>query len=254
MLLANKAVARIFVAREVPGIFRIHEEPSEEQWEEMAAALAGLGIDDIPESRSDLNRIVKDQEKKGVAHPVVIAILRNLNRAMYSERLAEHFGLAFDEYSHFTSPIRRYPDLIAHRILKALEKNKATPYKKKDIGQMSLHCSQTEQNAEEAEIESVQTKLIAHYQKRLFSGDADVYPAKIVSFKNRGLIVELDESMMRGLVPYPSLSGDYFVIDDSKTKAVGKRTRKTFTLGDSMDVMIVRVDAQARQIEFAPAE
>jgi len=254
MLLANKAVARYFVASEVPGIFRIHEEPSEEQWEEMAAALAGLGIDDIPESRKDLNRIVKEQEKNGVGHPVTIAILRNLNRAMYSERLAEHFGLAFDEYSHFTSPIRRYPDLIAHRILKALEKNEATPYKKKDIAQMSLHCSQTEQNAEEAEIESVQTKLIAHYEKRLFSGEADVYPAKIVSFKNRGLIVELDESMMRGMIPYPSLSGDYFMVDDSKTKAVGKRTRQTFTLGDKMDVMIVKVDTQARQIEFAPAE
>lgn len=252
MLLANKAVAQIFVAKDVPGIFRIHEEPSEDQWAQMIESLAAIGIDQVPETRDDLNQIVKEQEKLGLQHPVVISILRNLNRAMYSERLAEHFGLAFDEYSHFTSPIRRYPDLIAHRILKAIEKNEALPYKKKAIEQLALHCSQTEQNSEEAEIESVQVKLIAHYEKRLWSGDADVYDARITSLKNRGLIVELEESMMRGMVPYASLSGDYFEVDDSRTRAIGKRTRETFKLGDTMQVMIVRVDSQARQIEFGP--
>lgn len=252
MLLANKVVANMFVAQERPGIFRIHEEPSEEQWAEMASSLAALGIDEVPETKADMTRIIEAQEK-ALQYPATIAMLRNMQRAVYSADLAEHFGLGFHAYSHFTSPIRRYPDLLAHRVLECIEEKKNSPYKKDRIEELAAHCSSTERNAEEAEKETVQGKLIAHYEDRLLSGQSGEYKANVISFKKRGIICELEESLFSGMIPYPALPGDYYEVNESGTSAVGKRTGKTYRLGDPIEVMITRVDRIARQLEFGLA-
>ena len=253
MLLANKVVAETFVASDRAGIFRVHEEPTEEQWAEIATGLAALGIDEIPETKADLTRIV-DEQPEGLKYPTVLAILRNMQRAVYTAELDGHFGLGFHAYSHFTSPIRRYPDLVAHRVLRTIEHKQKPAYKKSEIEELAAACSATERSAEEAEIESVQTKLIAHYEQLLWKGEASVYPAHIVAFKPRGIICELDESLFKGLLPFPALPGDYYVLDEGRTKATGKRTRNTYRLGQRVEVMITRVDTVARQMEFGVAE
>ena len=254
MLAANRAVAEILTRPRRPCVYRVHEEPTEEQWGRMAEELASLGIQNPPMSRADIAEVMRQQKKPGLKYPTVLAMLKNMQRAEYTEKRGEHFGLAFSHYTHFTSPIRRYPDLIVHRLLKTLEKNQPAPESRDDLATLCQHCSERERNAEQAEKETVKVKLLAHYHKKLLSGKGEVYPATITAIKTRGMIVELQESLFTGLIPFMRIEGDYFETDENGFRAVGRKSRRVFKLGDSVKVMIIKVDREQKQIDFALVE
>ena len=141
MLLANQAVAEKIQAAEHPSLYRIHEEPDEEQWSKMAMELNAMGIPHLPQSKEELNLIFRLAEDKPNAYAILLTVLKNLKRAEYAAYSAPHFGLGFESYTHFTSPIRRYSDLIVHRILKRIEQAESPTYSVDQLIEIAAHCS-----------------------------------------------------------------------------------------------------------------
>lgn len=254
MLIANCCVAELLQTRGIPTLYRIHEAPTDEQWERMAVDLSSLGLRDKPRAQKDLNPITRRAAGTAQEYPVNLAILKNLKRAMYSPHLDIHFGLAFDCYAHFTSPIRRYADLVVHRGLCALEAKQKPPYSIEDCEKIAEHVSETERTAAEAETESLDVKRIEYYANALAQGEIGPHRAIVAGFVSRGLIVETVETLQRGLLPFASLRDDFYEFNASRGCAEGKRSRKRLTLGTEVSVTLSRVDTVKRLIDFAPAE
>ncbi|MCU0857696.1 MAG: ribonuclease R [Pontiellaceae bacterium] len=250
MLLANVAVARKLKEAQWPAIHRIHEEPDDEQWAQMGAELQALGINALPMTRADINRVMEKIEGTPLEYTGSLAVLRNLKRAGYSAEPKGHFGLAFEDYVHFTSPIRRYPDLVIHRLLSALEKKKPSPCRSKDIENIAIHCTLTEAEADAAEKESIELRRVEYYNNLLRQGETGPYPGCIIRILNKGFIVELTDTIQRGLVPFASITGDRYDVNGAKTRATGQRTRRTFKIGDIVNVELVNVDLTRKFIDF----
>lgn len=250
MLLANVAVAEIQARSEGPALYRIHEEPGEDQWVEMGVQLDALGVHLHPQDRADLQVVCRKVAGQPVEYAAQLAILRNLKRALYSPTLCPHFGLAFDRYTHFTSPIRRYPDLVVHRLLKALETRRRPPHSHEEIARLALHCVETERNADEAEQESLAVKRIAYYAQQLKAGEIGPWRGLIVTLVPKGLIVEVFDTLQRGLVAFAALNDDYYQLAEDRCSAVGRRSRKVWRLGQPVEVELVRVDTVRRQVDF----
>jgi len=250
MLLANVAVARMLKEAQRPAIHRIHEEPDEDQWAQMGAELQALGINSIPLTRSDINKVMEKIEDTPLEYTGSLAVLRNLKRAGYSAEPKGHFGLAFDDYVHFTSPIRRYPDLVIHRQLTALEEQKASPYRTKDIESIAAQCTRTETEADAAEKESIELRRVEYYNNLLYKGETGPYSGCIIRILNKGLIVELTDTIQRGLVPFSSITDDRYDVNAAKTRATGQRFRKLFKIGDMLEVDLVKVDMARKFIDF----
>jgi ribonuclease R len=250
MLLANVAVARKLKAAEWSAIHRIHEQPDDEQWAQMGAELQALGINSIPLTRSDINAVMEKIEGTPLEYTGSLAVLRNLKRAGYSAEAKGHFGLAFDDYVHFTSPIRRYPDLVIHRLLGALEENEKSPYRSKDIESIATQCTRTETEADAAEKESIELRRVEYYNNLLYKGETGPFPGCIIRILNKGFIVELTDTIQRGLVPFSSITDDRYDINGSKTRATGQRTHRMFKIGDVINVELVKVDMAHKFIDF----
>lgn len=254
MLMANQAVAMKLANNGYPAIFRIHEPPDEGQWERIGADLGALGYSIPSLSRDAINEVAATVEGKPEAHIVNLAVLRNLNRAVYSEHRAEHFGLAFSHYLHFTSPIRRYPDLIVHRLLKALERGERPSYRPDELERLAAHCSRMEREAADAELESVELKRIEYYAAQLEEGKIGPYPALVTGMNGKGLLVELPRTLQRGMVPFSLLHQDHYRVNTDRNRAVGSRTRHAWKIGDVLDVELLRVDKARKRIDFAPVQ
>lgn len=254
MLLANVAVAERLAARRVPAVYRIHEEPSDEQWAKMAMDLDLLGIRRRPRDRAEINAICHEVAGTPMEYSVNLAILRNLKRALYSDELVEHFGLGFPKYTHFTSPIRRYPDLVVHRLLRAVENGSSPPHTHDDVRRMARHCSETERNADAAEEESLTIKRIEYFAGRLAAGETGPHRALVTSVIPRGLIVELVDSLQRGLVPLAGLGDDFFEAQPDRGLVRGRRRGGTIRVGELLDVELARVDATRRLVDFRLAQ
>ena len=252
MLLANQTVARLISEKGTPCVYRVHEPPDEDAWVRMGVELAALGMGNSMIDRDDMNAVAEQVAGTPMAHIVNLAMLRNLKRAVYSAERAEHFGLAFSHYLHFTSPIRRYPDLIVHRVLKAIERNQRAPYREADIERMAAHCSKMEREAADAEEQSITLKRIEYYAAQLEKGEIGPYPALVTGMNSRGLLVELVDTLQRGLVPFALMRQDHYDINPDRTRAVGRRTRHTFKIGEILDVGLVRVDKFRKLVDFAP--
>jgi ribonuclease R len=253
MLLANVAVARRLLAHAPAGLFRIHDEPDAEQWTRMAAELDAMGVNLSARNRNCINRISRRASRSPLQYSLTMAILRNLKRATYCPDARPHFGLAFDAYTHFTSPIRRYPDLIVHRLLDAAERGLPPPYSAEELGQIAGHCSATERAADAASAESIEVKRLQYYAEAFRAGRNGPHPAVVTGVTARGLLVELPDTLLRGLVPFPSLPGDHYVLSENRTRAKGLRTRHAWTLGDRISVELTRVDTVRRMVDFRPA-
>ncbi len=250
MLLANIAVARKLKEAGWPAIHRIHEEPDEEQWAQMGAELQALGINSLPLTRSDINIVMERIEDTPLEYTGSLAVLRNLKRAGYSSEPTGHFGLAFEDYVHFTSPIRRYPDLVIHRLLCALEEKRPTPYREKDIESIAAQCTRTETEADAAEKESIELRRVEYYNNLLYKGETGPYKGCIIRVLNKGFIVELTDTIQRGLVPFASITDDRYDVNAAKTRATGQRYRKIFKIGDLVEVELVKVDTARKFIDF----
>ena len=250
MLLANKVVAEILLKSKHPSIFRIHEDPDEEQWSKMAIELDALGIPYLPNTREEINEIFKLIKGKNNEYAILLSILRNLKRAEYSSKCVGHFGLAFDKYTHFTSPIRRYPDLIVHRLLKDVENNNATKFKAKELDDICEHCSNTERKADELERKSIEKKRIDYYANQLKEGKNPPLKGFITSIKKNGFIVEIPETLQRGMVHYSTISYGWLKPNKNNTSVVNENNKIIFTIGKSVEVIISKVDIERRLIDF----
>lgn len=250
MLVANRAVAEILVKKGVPAVYRVHEEPDEQQWAQMAEDLEALGFHATPESGFDITRIAA-QVRGEAREPVVnLCMLRNLKRAMYASGCDGHFGLAFEHYLHFTSPIRRYPDLLVHRVLKAVERGAPPPYSQTDAHALALHCSARERQADEASRDHLDLKRIELFEHRLWKGDIGPYAGVVTGMNPKGCFVELTDSLLRGMVKLSSVPGPRPRVADNGARLMGAGSRVLLRIGQEVQVELARVDGARRLVDF----
>lgn len=251
MLLANRCVGEAGAVRGSGLLWRVHEPPFERKLAELDDMLRALGLPRL--GRTDephrvlqaLLAVPLDPAKKRLVHRLA---LRSLTRARYLERDLGHFGLATREYCHFTSPIRRYPDLHVHRRVREwLQKRRDGAWDPVANAELAAQCSAAEQNATEAERESTRIKGLRHLEGRL----GERASGTISGLLARGFFVELDDTPVDGFVRVGTELDDRFDLDASGIRLVGRRTRKRFTLGDPVEIVVARVDVPARECDFA---
>jgi len=251
MVAANVAVAEYLRLRGVPSLHRVHEAPAEEDLEKLRETLAFFHIL-LPEPKRitsrDLQSAVRAAEGTRLEKFVSVQILRAMRLAEYSAERSGHFGLGLKDYAHFTSPIRRYPDLVVHRLLKDdLAGRVARPA---GLEAAAVHSSEQERKADAAEKDLVEWRIYRFLKERL----GDVVSGLIVDFSRGGLIVELDEYFVSGLLAYDDLGGDYFA-KRSRGALTGKRTGRQYDLGQGLSVQIAAVDPVNRRMSLVlPAE
>jgi len=254
MLAANEAVARELNKRAVPTIYRIHENPDPEKLAEYREFILSFNykVGDLTH-RGEVQRLLAAIRGKPEEQALKIGLLKSLKRARYFPQPLGHYGLAKLNYLHFTSPIRRYADLVVHR---ALAQRNGKHRARTDMGQIASvaeHISITERVAADAEIEAAQMKKLEFFQRQLDERNPQIFHAAIVDVRNYGLVVELPDALITGLVHVSSLADDFYLFEPARRQLVGRRSRKRFSVGDEVRVFVVRVDAFKRQVDFAIA-
>jgi len=253
MLLANRTVARFLVAAGVPTLYRVHDKPPEDKLTSFAEFVQSLGYrfkagpDLHPRHLQELLVQLRGKKEEGLVNEV---LLRSLAKAVYQPDNIGHFGLAFDRYVHFTSPIRRYPDLIVHRAVRRKLAKKVTAEwvqaQKEKLPRLGRHTSEREKVAMEAERDSVRIKQISFMETQL----GEEFGGLISGIRTFGLFVRLNRILVDGLVPLGTLGDDYYQVDEAHYVARGRNTGRTFRLGDPVTVQVVRVDPVSKQIDF----
>jgi len=255
MLAANEAVAREMRHRSIPTLYRVHENPDPEKLGEYREFILSFGykVGDLSQ-RKELQRFLASTRGKPEEQALKIGLLKSLKRARYAALPLGHYGLAKANYLHFTSPIRRYADLVVHRELAELNSRRPP---KIDIGQMESiagHISDTERNAAEAEIESVRLKKLQFFQAQLEERNPQVFRAAVMDVRNFGLVVELPDALVTGVVHISTLGEEYYRFDATQRRLVGRRTNRRYSIGDQLQVFVSRVDVFKQQIDFAVAD
>jgi ribonuclease R len=249
MIGANEAVARFMEERRLPFVYRIHEPPGREAIEEFRRFISQLGYkmgkdsDPSPKEFQKILATVKGKPEEKVVNNV---LLRSMKWAKYASVNQGHFGLASEAYTHFTSPIRRYPDLIVHRLLKRALAKKEVKVTTEDLAKKADHLSRRERVAMEAEREIVDRYRIRFMRERI----GDVFEGVISGVTAFGFFVELTDIFVEGLVRVTSLHDDYYQYHEKRYCLVGERTHKTFRIGDNVRVRLERVDVERRHIDF----
>ncbi|WP_422784922.1 ribonuclease R [Ruminiclostridium josui] len=256
MLVCNETVAEHFFWTNTPFVYRIHEDPDEEKIRNLNEFLYNLGY-----SIKGINKVhpraLQDllEKVKGTRHERIIStvMLRSLQKARYSDESIGHFGLAAKYYCHFTSPIRRYPDLIIHRIMKLYLKGEMSEEKISQLEGMlpeiAKHCSECERGADEAERESEDLKKVEYMKAH----EGEIFEGIIANVTSFGMFIELDNTI-EGLVRMSSMEDDYYNYDEAHYCLVGERTRKIYRIGDIVKVILAKADITARKIEFLLVE
>ncbi|NOT35739.1 MAG: VacB/RNase II family 3'-5' exoribonuclease [Candidatus Eisenbacteria bacterium] len=251
MLLANRCVGVEGAARASGLLYRVHERPHERKLVDLDRMLKTLGLprpartDDPAQALQALLRVKLDPPHRRLLHRLV---LRTLPRARYLERDLGHFGLATTQYAHFTSPIRRYPDLHNHRRVKEwVREQRSAAWDPHALERLADRCSATEQNATDAEREGVRVKSLRSLEGRLGEQASGI----ITGLIPQGFFVELEDAPVDGFVRPSQWLDDYFLLDPSGVRLVGRRTRRSFSLGDTVRVTVARVDVPARECDFA---
>jgi ribonuclease R len=251
MIAANEAVALFMTERDIPVIYRVHEPPARDKLKEFVnfARILGMNIK-VPKQISPKWCQKVLEEASGKPHEYIIntVLLRTMKQAVYSDQNIGHFGLASSAYLHFTSPIRRYPDLIVHRILKAnMKRTRKNPvYKKEQLETLGQHCSIQERRAMEAEREMfdrLKVRFMADKVGEVFEGII----SGVISF---GFFVELKDMFISGAVRLVDMVDDYYILDQESQRLVGRRTHKVFQLGQIVRVRVKAVDIAQMHINF----
>ena len=257
MLAANETVAEEYYWRDIPFLYRVHERPDFDKWQELSRILSNFSIllrakdpDSIrPKALQGILETIKGKEEEMMLSNL---ILRSLKQAKYSVECGEHFGLASKYYTHFTSPIRRYPDLQIHRIIKenlfSQENAKRYAHYGRILPDVAMQSSLRERRADEAERDCMKLKK-CQYMKN-FLGES--FPGTISGLTEYGIYVTL-ENGIEGMIPLRMLNDDYFVFIEKELITRGERSGKTFRIGDSMSVLVYAVDTLSRTIDFVPA-
>ncbi|MDD7719528.1 MAG: ribonuclease R [Eubacteriaceae bacterium] len=253
MLVANKTIAEHFFWMQLPFIYRVHEKPDTEKIVELKAFLAGFGIN-LPVNPDNihpkiLNSILEQVEGKPYENIVSTVMLRSMKKAFYSTSCDGHFGLSFTYYCHFTSPIRRYPDLMIHRIIKKSINGEMTDKLLEEIRfhveNAALISSQTERKAQEMEREAEKMKKAQYMQSRI----GETFDGVISGVTNFGIYVELPNTV-EGMVRLDSLRDDYYDYEEGKYRVIGRRTNRIYALGDQVTIEVIGASPEDRQIDF----
>jgi ribonuclease R len=247
MLAANVCAADFLKTREHAALYRIHEGPTPEKLEALRTFMGevgfGVGGGEKPHAKdySNLMQQIKDRPDSQLLQTV---LLRSMQQAVYSPDNVGHFGLAYEAYAHFTSPIRRYPDLLIHRAIKAVINGEK--YNAKDWNNLGVHCSMTERRADDA------TRDVNNWLKCYFMQDkiGEVFEGTVAGVTSFGVFVALDGVYVEGLVHVTELGNDYFNYDKARHEMVGERTGARFRLGDRLTVKVARVDLETSKIDF----
>jgi ribonuclease R len=252
MIIANVATAKYLTKNKIPALYRIHDGPKEEKLIALREFLSEFGLKlhggDKPEPMH-FAELLKEIEQRPDAHLIQTVMLRSLQQAVYSPDNIGHFGLAFDHYAHFTSPIRRYPDLLVHRAIKhVLSKKKKTEftYNHDDMLTLGEHCSVTERRADEATRDAVDWLKCEYMMDKV----GEDFVGTISSVTSFGLFVELDDIYVEGLVHVTSLDHDYYHFDPAHHRLIGERTNKMYRLGDRIHITVASVNLDDRKIDF----
>lgn len=251
MLAANVCAGNFLASHRQPALYRVHDVPAADKVAALRDFLAELGLQlpggDIPRPK-DYARLLERIRKRPDFGLLQTILLRSLKQAVYSPSNVGHFGLAFEAYVHFTSPIRRYPDLLVHRAIKAALSQKK--YLEEDWEALGRHCSETERRADEAS-RDVENWLKCYYMRDHVGGTFSGSITGVVPF---GLFVTLDDYFVDGLVHISELGRDYFQFDPARHMLLGERTGRRYRLADRMTVKLVRVDLDTRKIDLVPHE
>lgn len=254
MLLANEQVCRYLSKHGIMQLHRIHAEPDEESLAEIQDMLKRGGIHaGNLNNQTNLAEALQQIRDMPAAHAWYTNILRCLKRAEYSIEAVGHYGLAKEYYAHFTSPIRRYPDLVTHRLLKTVLAGEKNQYSKNRLDEIAIHSSEREQVATEAEREINDLKLFRFFQEELESGDLRTYDAVVVDVRNMGAFVDLPDIGAGGLIHVSDMADDFYDYDDQRNELRGRRTGRRIALGEKLPVNIVKVNESKRFLDFAPA-
>ena len=254
MLAANEAVAAELTKHEAGALFRIHERPDPERVEEFSELVASLGYrvpTNFEEIRPEdfqlvLRQIVGKPEEKLVSY----LLLRTMRLARYHEENLGHFGLATEMYAHFTSPIRRYPDLVVHRALRTLRQGRDKDLEarqKEQLPEWGRHLSDMERRATDAERELIEWKKVRFMADKV----GETFTGYVTGVQAFGLFVELEEVYVQGLVHVSSMTDDYYRFDEKAHRLQGENTKKIYRLGDKVQVQLAKVDLERRQLDFA---
>ena len=274
MLAANVATAAFMQKHEIPALYRVHDGPPPERLEKLKAFLAELGLSlhrgkskDGP-SPKDYQALLETIRGRDDYHLIQTVMLRSLSQAVYSADNHGHFGLNYEAYTHFTSPIRRYPDLLTHRAIRSVIRSKLDtphvrragavimprariyPYDEAALEKLGEQCSLTERRADEA------TRDVVNWLKCEFMKDrvGETFPGVITAVTGFGLFVELKDIYVEGLVHVTALPGDYYHFDPVHHRLAGERSGRNFRLGDTVEVRVMRVDLDERKIDFEMSE
>ncbi len=255
MLLANRTVAETFGGKQSKWknhtfVFRVHDEPNPEKLNKFILLISRLGYSMDISTRSKLvssyNKLFRDVEGKGEKNLVEQVAVRTMAKAVYTTDNIGHYGLAFDYYTHFTSPIRRYPDLMVHRLIERYLIDGQPSADKKKYEEMCLHSSDMEKQAEEMERQSVKFKQAEYLQDKI----GQVFDGLVSGVSKWGVYVELKGNKCEGMVRYEDLPGDYYFLDEDNFRVIGEDTGKVIQLGDEVKVRIKAVDLFKRQMDF----
>jgi len=271
MLAANVATAEFLKKHEVPALFRVHDGPPPERLEKLRAFLGELGLSlhkGKEPSPKDYQALLSQISDRPDFHLIQTVMLRSLSQAVYSVDNHGHFGLNYEAYTHFTSPIRRYPDLLVHRAIRSvirsrqdtphvkragamsIPKARIYPYDENTLEQMGEQCSMSERRADEA------TRDVVNWLKCEYMKDrvGETFPGVITAVTGFGLFVELTDIYVEGLVHVSALPGDYYHFDPIHHRLSGERSGRSFRLGDTIEVKVMRVNLDERKIDFEVAD
>jgi ribonuclease R len=248
MLLANEAVAGRLMAMNRPALYRIHEPPDDRRLQEYREDVLSHHIQcGNLSNRHEVQKLLEKLNGLPIGQALKIGFLRSLMRARYAVEPLGHYGLAKKKYTHFTSPIRRYADLVVHR---ALFQQPSQQVAARSLKEVAEHISETERNSDDAERDSRDVKMFAFLNAQLKSADPARYPALVTDVRNFGFFVDVPGLGMSGLVPLSGVSDDFYQFEATRGQLVGRRTRRVFKLGDKVEVQVAKVDTFKKQVDF----
>jgi len=248
MLLANEAVAARLMQLNHPALYRIHEPPDEKRLQEYREDVLSHHIQcGNLSNRREVQKLLEKLNTLPIGQALKIGFLKSLMRARYAVEPFGHYGLAKSKYTHFTSPIRRYADLVVHR---ALFPSDGRPLAAAPLKQTADHISETERNSADAERDSRDVKLFAYLIAQLKSPSPQRYPGLVTDVRNFGFFVDVPALGMSGLVPLSGVSDDFYQFDSVRSQLIGRRNRRMIKLGDKVEVQVAKVDTFKRQVDF----
>ncbi len=262
MLCANVCAAKLVARSGLPGLYRVHDEPEEEKIAFLREFLATFGIDLGEGTAEDYQQAIRALQGKQNSQVLQIALLRSMQQAVYQAENRGHFGLGFSHYTHFTSPIRRYPDLLVHRLIKSLihsdrdmkevrrfgnpRRGSFYPYETETVVTQGEHTSFAERRADEAVYEVLSWVKCDYLSEHV----GDEFNGVISAVTKFGFFVQLEEVLVEGLVHVSTLSGDYYHFEQGEQSLVGERTKSSFGLGDLVSVQVASVDVDERKVDL----